>query len=382
MFCASRHIFKRAATSAAAVSSSPTSPVFPLRPSFFSPRALSQSRLFASVKDLYYYNNSPKYSTSSPNPSDFVKIVEVGPRDGLQNEKTIVPLETKISLIERLSTTGLRVIEAGSFVAPKWVPQMADSTSILTHLSRSPPPAPKDVSVSYPFLVPNLKGLESALTPSNPASEISIFASASEGFSQKNLNCSIDESFKRFAPVVQQALASGVKVRGYVSMVIACPYSGETPPEKVVEVTKRLLDMGCYEVSLGDTTGVGNPYSIDVLMKALVDAGVPVEKLACHFHDTYGQAIVNCMVGLANGVRVFDSSVAGLGGCPYAKGATGNVATEDLVYFLHSVGMTTGVDLEKVSEVGAWISKAIGRKNNSKVGPALLAKRPDEPNAS
>ncbi|KAF3911434.1 hypothetical protein ABW20_dc0104336 [Dactylellina cionopaga] len=388
MFCASKHIFGRLAPlRATAGSASPTSPTFPLRPSFFSPR--TQSRLFASVKDLYYYNNSgtsKAYSSSSNGggklgSAEFVKIVEVGPRDGLQNEKAIVPLATKISLIERLSTTGLRVIEAGSFVAPKWVPQMADSSSILSHLTNHPPPAPKDVSITYPFLVPNLKGLTSALSAPNPASEIAIFASASEGFSQKNLNCSIEDSFDRFAPVVSQALEKGLKVRGYVSMVVSCPYSGDTPPEKVAEVTKRLLDMGCYEVSLGDTTGVGNPHSIDVLMKAVLGAGIPAEKLACHFHDTYGQAIVNCMVGLANGIRVFDSSVAGLGGCPYAKGATGNVATEDLVYFMHSVGMNTGVDLEKVSEVGAWISEAIGRKNNSKVGPALLAKRP-EPSAS
>ncbi|KAF3905735.1 hypothetical protein AA313_de0202092 [Arthrobotrys entomopaga] len=383
MFCASKHIFGRL-TPLRATATSPTSSAFPpLRPSFFTPRSplSTQSRLFASVKDLYYYNNNNTNSSKSQSPptnsKDFVKIVEVGPRDGLQNEKTIVPLETKISLIEKLSTTGLRVIEAGSFVAPKWVPQMADSSSILSHLAKYPPPAPQNLKITYPFLVPNLKGLESALTPSHPASEISIFASASEGFSLKNLNCTIAESFSRFEPVVSRALAAGLKVRGYVSMVVSCPYSGDTPPEKVVEVTKRLLEMGCYEVSLGDTTGVGNPYTIDVLMKALVDAGVPVDKLACHFHDTYGQAIVNCMVGLANGVRVFDSSVAGLGGCPYAKGATGNVATEDLVYFMHSVGMNTGVDLEKVSEVGAWISEAIGRKNNSKVGPALLAKRPD-----
>ncbi|KAK6504831.1 hypothetical protein TWF481_006768 [Arthrobotrys musiformis] len=373
MFCASKHIFGRLAP----LRGTALSPTISLRPSFFPSRCPPQSRLFASVKDLYYYSKpSPKTDNG-----EFVKIVEVGPRDGLQNEKAIVPLHTKISLIERLSTTGLTVIEAGSFVAPKWVPQMADSTSILSHLLRSPPPAPQPVT--YPFLVPNLKGLESALPrttpppPSAGASEIAIFASASEGFSLKNLNCSIDTSFERFAPVVQKALENNIKVRGYVSMVISCPYSGDTPPEKVVQVTKRLLDMGCYEVSLGDTTGVGNPYTIDVLMKALIDGGVPVDKLACHFHDTYGQAIVNCMVGLANGVRVFDSSVAGLGGCPYAKGATGNVATEDLVYFLHSVGMKTGVDLEKVSEVGAWISDAIGRKNNSKVGPALLAKRPD-----
>ncbi|KAF3158503.1 hypothetical protein TWF788_004712 [Orbilia oligospora] len=397
MFCASKHIFGRlaplrGATTLSTSSSTSTS----LRPSFFPSRSLTRSRLFASIKDLYYYNNSPSSSSSSsfssissspsPDDKDFVKIVEVGPRDGLQNEKTIVPLDTKISLIEKLSTTGLRVIEAGSFVAPKWVPQMADSTSILSHLLRSPPPSPQPVT--YPFLVPNLKGLESALprtTPPPPqagASEISIFASASEGFSLKNLNCDIATSFERFQPVVKRALENNIKVRGYVSMVISCPYSGDTPPEKVVEVTKKLLEMGCYEVSLGDTTGVGNPYSIDVLMKALIEGGVPVEKLACHFHDTYGQAIVNCMVGLANGVRVFDSSVAGLGGCPYAKGATGNVATEDLVYFLHSVGMKTGVDLEKVSEVGAWISEAIGRKNNSKVGPALLAKKPETPASS
>ncbi|EWC47539.1 hypothetical protein DRE_03159 [Drechslerella stenobrocha 248] len=374
MFCASKHIFGRLAplraTSALPVASS-------TRPSFFSPRnlrILSQSRQFASVKDLYYQAQKPASS-----PAEHVKIVEVGPRDGLQNEKVIVPLATKLGLIERLSSTGLRVIEAGSFVAPKWVPQMADSSSILAHLSKHPPQLPTAAhKISYPFLVPNTKGLDAALAnPTARPSEIAIFASASEGFSQRNLNCSIEESLARFAPVVSRALDAGVPVRGYISMVIACPYSGPTPPEAVVDVALKLLDMGCYEISLGDTTGVGTPHTVDVLIKALLAAGVPVEKLACHFHDTYGQAIVNCMVGLANGVRVFDSSVAGLGGCPYAKGATGNVSTEDLVYFIHSVGMDTGVDLQRLAEVGAWISDSIGRKNNSKVGPALLAKRPE-----
>ncbi|KAL7272122.1 hypothetical protein RUND412_005078 [Rhizina undulata] len=311
-----------------------------------------------------------------------VRIVEVGARDGLQNEKVIVPLETKIALIERLSKTGLKCIEAGSFVSPKWVPQMADTSSILSHLTTKPPVAP--VPISYSYLTPNLKGLESYLSsfprtaaPSPHNSEIAIFASASESFSQKNINCSIAESLLRFAPLVSQALSHGLRVRGYVSMVVGCPYDGPTPPEKVAEVVEGLLEMGCYEVSLGDTNGVGTPGSVVRLLQHLIgDRKIPVEKLAAHFHDTYGQAIVNCLVALEAGVRTFDSSVAGLGGCPYSKGATGNVATEDLVYFLEGTGTKTNVDLDKLVEVGDWISKQLGRKNGSKVGTALMAKRP------
>ncbi|KAI5803384.1 hypothetical protein DFH27DRAFT_481673 [Peziza echinospora] len=347
----------------------------------------------------------PAKPQHTPSSSNYVKIVEVGPRDGLQNEKTIVPTETKLSLINQLATTGLRVIEAGAFVSPRWVPQMADTPDILVHLDKNPPLEATSSTVvarsensqnnaedgssaiTYPYLVPNVKGLERAISLLENSSssnthlrEVAIFASASEGFSQKNINCSVAESLERFRPVMALAKQKDIRVRGYISMVISCPYDGPTPPSAVAEVTKALLDMGCYEISLGDTNGSGTPATVTALLATLLSKpySIPVSSLACHFHDTFNQALVNAMTALYHGIRIFDSSVAGLGGCPYSKGATGNVSTEDLVYFLEGVGFHTGVDLEKVSEVGEWISVQLGRRNGSKVGPALLARRREE----
>ena len=336
----------------------------------------------------------PPYATQ-PHISNYVKIVEVGPRDGLQNEKAIVPTATKLMLIEKLSRTGLSVIEAGAFVSPKWIPQMADTPQILQHLdrhhnkpaqvvaaasSRHGPAAKPPAEIVYPYLVPNLQGLKRALALGTAnLKEVAIFASASEGFSQKNINCSVAESLDRFRPVLElcRSMSPPIRVRGYISMVISCPYDGPTPPTAVAEVTQSLLDMGCYEISLGDTNGTGTPASVSQLLTTILSKpySIPVKRLACHFHDTYNQALVNSMTALYFGVRVFDSSVAGLGGCPYSRGATGNVSTEDLVYFLHGMGMETGVNLEKVSEVGDWISKELGRPNGSKVGPVLLGKK-------
>lgn len=316
-------------------------------------------------------------SSQAPSHSNFVKIVEVGPRDGLQNEKTIVPTKTKLALIEKLAATGLTVIEAGAFVNPKWVPQMADTPQILQYLDQHPLAVANSDGITFPYLVPNLQGLQRALDlGTTNLKEVAIFASASEGFSKKNINCTIDESFERFRPVLELCHDRGIRVRGYISMIFSCPYDGPTPPTRVAEVTKKLLDYGCYEVSLGDTNGTGTPTLTSVLLNTLLSKpySIPISKLACHFHDTYNSALVNAMTALYMGVRVFDSSVAGLGGCPYAEGATGNVSTEDLVYFLHGMGVETGVDLEGISRVGEWISKELGRANGSKVGPALLTR--------
>uniref|UniRef100_A0A674P7S5 hydroxymethylglutaryl-CoA lyase n=1 Tax=Takifugu rubripes TaxID=31033 RepID=A0A674P7S5_TAKRU len=289
-----------------------------------------------------------------------VKIVEVGPRDGLQNEKTIVPLETKIHLIDMLSASGLPVIEATSFVSPKWVPQMADQVEVMKGISRKP-------GVSYPVLTPNLKGFQAAVKAG--ASEVAIFGAASELFSKKNINCSVDESLQRFDEVMKAAKEAGVPVRGYVSCVLGCPYEGKVEPAKVAHVAKRLYSMGCYEISLGDTIGVGTPGSMCEMLK-VVSREVPVSALAVHCHDTYGQALANILVALQMGVSVVDSSVAGLGGCPYAQGASGNVATEDVVYMLHGLGIQTGVDLSKVMDAGAFICRSLNRKSNSKVAQA------------
>ena len=293
-----------------------------------------------------------------------VRIVEVGPRDGLQNEKQNVPTEIKLELIERLARAGLRDIEVTSFVSPKWVPQMADQAEVMRGLVRHQ-------GVNYPVLTPNLKGFEAAVAEG--ATEVAVFAAASEGFSQKNINCSIDESIDRFVPVFDAAKRLGVKVRGYVSCVVACPYDGPIAPEKVAYVAARLHEMGSYEVSLGDTIGAGTPGSVLRMLEA-VAASVPVECLAGHYHDTYGMAVANAHASYQFGVRVFDSSVAGLGGCPYAKGATGNVATEDLVYLFEGIGASTGVDLNALVECGAWISTELNRPNGSRVGRALQAK--------
>ena len=290
-----------------------------------------------------------------------VRIVEVGPRDGLQNEKATVPLAVKIELIDRLSDTGLPAVEAGAFVSPKWVPQMADTAEVLASIRRRS-------GVGYPVLVPNMKGLEQAVA--SGVEEIAIFGAASEAFSAKNINCSIAESLERFRPVAEAALAQGIRVRGYVSCVLGCPYQGEVPVSEVARVSKALLDLGCYEISLGDTIGVGTAGKARAVVEH-VSAVVPLDRLAVHFHDTYGQALANIHACLEAGVAVVDASVAGLGGCPYAKGASGNVATEDVVYMLNGLGIESGVDLKALAATGAWISRTLGRANGSKSGSAL-----------
>ncbi|XP_025091353.1 hydroxymethylglutaryl-CoA lyase, mitochondrial-like [Pomacea canaliculata] len=290
----------------------------------------------------------------------FVKIIEVGPRDGLQNEKNIVPTSVKVEFINKLSETGLPVIEVTSFVSPKWVPQMADHNEVLSAIHRKP-------GVVYTALTPNLKGLESAIAAN--VSEVAIFGAASETFSRKNINCSIEESLARFSDVLERAKAAKIKVRGYVSCVLGCPYEGDIKPEKVAEVAQRMFELGCYEISLGDTVGVGTPGAMRVLLST-VSKVVPVANLAVHCHDTYGQALANILAALQMGVSVVDSSVAGLGGCPYAKGASGNMATEDVVYMLNGLAIKTGVDINKLLEAGQYISNAIGRKTGSKVALA------------
>jgi hydroxymethylglutaryl-CoA lyase len=294
-----------------------------------------------------------------------VRIVEVGPRDGLQNEPGELPTELKLELIERLADTGLPAVEATAFVSPKWIPQMADHTEVLERLRRKP-------GVDYPVLTPNLKGFEAARAAG--AKEVAVFAAASEAFSKKNTNCSIAESLERFSPILKESKSSKIRVRGYVSCVLGCPYEGEVPPARVAEVAGALYDMGCYEISLGDTIGVGTPGKTKAMIEAC-SKRVPVAKLAGHYHDTYGQALANIYASLEAGVRTFDSSVAGLGGCPYAAGASGNVATEDVVYMLHGLGYATGVDLERLVEVGEWISGVLKKASSSKAGKAISAKK-------
>ncbi len=296
---------------------------------------------------------------------DKVRIVEVGPRDGLQNEAQLVPPVTRIALIERLIDTGLKTIEAGSFVSQKWVPQMAGTDEVLRAFSGR-------TDIDLPVLVPNEKGLDAALEAG--AREIAVFASASETFSRRNINCSIAESIERFNPVVERARLEGVKVRGYISCVLGCPYEGEIAIEAVADVAEQLHDLGCYEVSLGDTIGVGTPQKARALVHR-VGTIVPIERVAAHFHDTYGQALANIYASLEEGVRVVDASVAGLGGCPYAKGASGNVATEDLVYMLNGLGLQTGVDLGKLVDVATWISGELAKPVGSKVGKAMAGER-------
>lgn len=292
-----------------------------------------------------------------------VRIVEVGPRDGLQNEAA-VSTEDKIALINKLSAAGFSYIEAGAFVSPKWVPQMADSAAVLQQIGRKP-------GVSYTALTPNMQGYETAIAAG--ASEVAIFAAASEAFSQKNINCSIADSLLRFEPVLAAAKAGGIKVRGYVSCVAGCPYQGEVSPAEVARVVSALLDMGCYEVSLGDTIGTGTPASIKAMLEAVLEIAAP-EKLAVHFHDTYGQALTNIYVALQYGINVIDSAVAGLGGCPYAAGASGNVSTEDVVYLLNGLGIKHGVDLQMVAEAGWFITDKLGKQPASRTGLALKAK--------
>ncbi len=286
-----------------------------------------------------------------------VRIVEVGARDGLQNEKTILPAAAKIELIDRLSATGLRSIEATSFVSPKWVPQLADAAEVFKGIA-------KQDGVSYPVLVPNVQGYERAHAVG--VAEIAVFAAASEAFSRKNINASIDESIARFAPVLERAQADGVKVRGYVSTVLGCPYQGQVPLADVVRVARRLHELGCYEISLGDTIGVGTPGKARAMLKA-VAGDVPMAALAIHFHDTYGQALANILACLEEGVAVVDSAVSGTGGCPYAKGASGNVASEDVVYMLHGLGVETGIDLDRLVETGAWLAGQLHKDTASRV---------------
>ena len=294
-----------------------------------------------------------------------VRIVEVGPRDGLQNEKGEVPTAVKLELIERLADAGLQAIEVTAFVSPKWIPQMADHTEVLEGIRRKP-------GVSYPVLTPNLKGFEAAKAAG--ATEVAVFGAASEAFSKKNINCSIAESLDRFGLVIENALKEKIRVRGYISCVVACPYEGEVPPSKVAEVAGALYDMGCYEISLGDTIGAATPGKTQRMIEACRKR-VPVDKLAGHYHDTYGQALANIYASLELGVATFDSSVSGLGGCPYAKGASGNVATEDVLYMLEGLGIGTGVDLAKIVATGIWISDFLKRTPGSKAGRAIAAKR-------
>ena len=294
---------------------------------------------------------------------DFVRIVEVGPRDGLQNESAMVATADKIELVDRLSATGLRSIEATSFVSPKWVPQLADAAEVMAGIHRRP-------GVSYPVLVPNEQGYER--TRAAGADEVAVFTAASEAFNRRNINASIDESIERFAPVLARAREDGVRVRGYVSTVLGCPYQGAVPVAEVVRVARRLHALGCYEISLGDTIGVGTPHQAREMLLA-VATEVPMPALAVHFHDTYGQALANVAACVEAGVRVADSAVAGTGGCPYAKGASGNVASEDLVYMLRGMGIETGIDLEALADTGRWLASRLGRSTGSKVGRALAA---------
>ncbi|WP_266170195.1 hydroxymethylglutaryl-CoA lyase [Dyella subtropica] len=295
--------------------------------------------------------------------NNHVRIVEVGARDGLQNEKTLLPADVKIALIDRLSSTGLQTIEATSFVSPKWVPQLADAADVFKGIRKVP-------GVSYPVLVPNEQGYLRAREVG--ATEIAVFTAASEAFNQKNINASIDESIERFLPILERAKADGVKVRGYVSTVLGCPYQGDVPVSDVVRVARRLHQLGCYEISLGDTIGVGTPAKARAMLHAVAQE-VPIGALAVHFHDTYGQALANILSCLEEGVRVVDSAVSGTGGCPYAKGATGNVASEDVVYMLHGMGIHTGIDLDLLIATGAWLAAQLHKETASRVTRARTA---------
>ena len=290
-----------------------------------------------------------------------VRVMEVGPRDGLQNEATVLPAADKVSLVERLVACGLKAVEVTSFVSPKWVPQLADADQVLPAINRRP-------GVDYPVLVPNLAGYQRARAAG--ADSIAVFTAASEAFSQRNTNASIAQTLERFAPVVEQARADGVRVRGYVSTVLGCPYQGEVPVSEVVRVATALHALGCTEISLGDTIGVGTPAKARAMLRS-VARQIPMAQLAVHFHDTYGQALGNVLACLEEGVRVVDAAVAGSGGCPYAKGASGNLASEDLVYLLHGLGMETGVDLAALADTGHWLSTRLGKPNQSRCGRAL-----------
>ncbi|CAN6639168.1 hypothetical protein TRVA0_017S01552 [Trichomonascus vanleenenianus] len=309
----------------------------------------------------------------STNADKFVRIVDVSPRDGLQNEKAMVSTETKLELIDRLTDAGLKTIEVTSFVSPKWVPQMGDAKELYPQVLKKY----SGNGVTYPVLTPNLKGLQGALESAKqagkPLEEVAIFGAASEGFSMKNTNRTIDQGFEAFQQVVDEARKHNTRVRAYLSTVIACPYDGFMDPKRVAELAKRYLDMGCYEVSLGDTIGVGTPSHVEALLEQ-VFKHIPTEKVAYHAHDTYGQGVANILKAVEMGVRVVDSCVGGLGGCPYAKGATGNVSTEDVVYALHGMGYETGIDMDKLSSIGEWISKELNRANGSRAGKAHFTK--------
>ena len=292
-----------------------------------------------------------------------VKIVEVGPRDGLQNEQGLVSLAAKVALVEQLAAAGCSVIETGSFVSSKWVPQMTDSAAVFQHIKRQH-------NVRYTALTPNLQGMEAAIEAK--ADEVAIFGAASEAFSQKNINCSIAESLERFLPVIELAQKHQLPVRGYVSCVLGCPYEGYIAPQKVVEVSQLLIEMGCYEVSLGDTIGAGTPVKTQQMLDAVLNH-ISEDKLAVHFHDTFGQALANILVALQQGISVIDSAVSGLGGCPYAKGASGNVATEDLIYMLDGMNIETGINLNQLTQAGLTMMQALGRQSNSKVARAITA---------
>ncbi|SOE53194.1 hydroxymethylglutaryl-CoA lyase [Burkholderia sp. D7] len=296
-----------------------------------------------------------------------VKIVEVGPRDGLQNEKEFVSTEVKVELVNRLANAGLQNVESASFVSPKWVPQMADGAAVMAGIERRP-------GTIYSALTPNLRGFEAALEAK--VDEIVIFGAASEAFSQKNINCSIAESITRFEPVAKAAKEAGLRVRGSISCALGCPYQGDVPIEAVVDVVQRMKALGCDEIDIADTIGVGTAGRTRDVMAA-VSKVFPRERLSGHFHDTYGQAVANIYASLQEGIEIFHASVAGLGGCPYAKGATGNVATEDVIFLLNGLGIETGVDLDQLVEIGDFISRAIGKQSASRVGRALLAKKRD-----
>jgi hydroxymethylglutaryl-CoA lyase len=290
-----------------------------------------------------------------------VKIIEVSPRDGLQNEKNIIDLSTKLTLINKLADAGLQNIEVAGFVSPKWVPQLADALQLCQQLT-------PQQNLNYSALVPNLKGMESALSAN--IKEVAVFTAASETFTKKNINCSIDQSLERFKPVIALAHQNNIKVRGYVSCVLGCPYQGQVKPAKVAEVTKKLFDLGCYEVSLGDTIGTGTPIMAQIMLGECLKIA-HIDQLALHFHNTYGQALANIFACMQLGAHIIDASVAGLGGCPYAKGASGNIATEDVVYMLDGMNIDSGIDLEKIVKTGQWISQKLSRSNNSQVGNAL-----------
>ncbi|PHH66435.1 hypothetical protein CDD81_7490 [Ophiocordyceps australis] len=334
-------------------------------------------------------------STRTPAKNKTVKIVEVGPRDGLQNEQQTIALGTKIELIERLAKTGVSTIEAGSFVSPKWVPQMANSDEIMAHILGNK--IQSTLPISYAFLTPNTKGLENASellakyqgqfatqhepntesgVKGKPTIEVAVFAAATESFSQKNLNCSVQASLERFKEVIRDSKGLGLRVRAYISVVLGCPFQGfDVDPHRVAEIATDLLESGADEISLGDTTGMGTAPRTSTLLRCMAAAGIRNEDIAMHFHDTYGQALVNTAVSLEHGVRTFDTSVGGLGGCPYSPGATGNVATENMVYFMETLGMDTGIDLDAMADIGAWITGELGKANDSTVGKAVLGAR-------